>query len=82
MQKETMKNVLSDIKRHHLEDDNARMRDALRTIHSLCEECKEPPYLGFDLRTIAKIARTALVSAAPENSKLRHPHADSEGDRP
>lgn len=62
----TAKNVLSDLMRHHVEEDNARMRQALRTIHDLCEENKEPPYLGFNVRTVAKIARAALVSAARE----------------
>jgi hypothetical protein len=84
MKTETMKSVLSDVKRHHLEADNERLREALRTIHGICEECSAPPYLGFDVRTIAKIARAALVSATPENAKLRHPHEHehNEGEAP
>lgn len=65
MKKETVKIVLSNSKRHHVEADNERLREALRTIHELCTSSKP----SEELRTVAKIARGALVSAATEGEK-------------
>jgi hypothetical protein len=68
----TLKIVLSNLKRHHIENDNERLREALRVIADISEG-------NIDMR-IAKIARAALVSAAPENEALRNPAQFTEGD--
>ena len=54
---------------NHLEADNARLREALRTIADIGEGSTT----ANSLPNVARIARNALVSAAPENWDLRHP---------
>ncbi|SAL05983.1 hypothetical protein AWB78_07808 [Caballeronia calidae] len=59
--------VRHDAISHRLTEDNARMRDAL---HLIVEMCAAQPDNDMT-RHIARIARNALVSAAPENKSLR-----------
>ncbi|WP_156132359.1 hypothetical protein [Paraburkholderia terrae] len=68
--------VRLDAIRHHLANDNERMREALRLIADVCDG--QP---GNDLtRYVARIARSALVSAVPENEALRNPAQPTEGE--
>jgi len=61
--------------RHHIEADNARLREALAMIADIGEGGNSIA----SLRNCARIARTALVSATPANPNLRHPAKQSEG---
>lgn len=71
--------VRLDAIRHHLANDNERMREALKLIVEMCDG--QP---GNEVsRYVSRIARNALVSAAPENKDLRsstpngvHPEGD------
>ena len=66
-------NLRIDAIRQHLAEDNARLREALILIADIGE--------GGDtlasLRNCARIARTALVSATPENRSLACPSEPS-----
>ena len=62
--------------RHHLANDNERLRDALRLIVEMCEGQPD----NGTTRCIARIARTALVSALPENEALGNPAQSTEGE--
>jgi hypothetical protein len=70
-----MKRVLSDAMRHHIEADNERLRAALRII----EDIGEGGNSIASLRNCARIARNALVSAAPVNPDLHHPAQQTSG---
>lgn len=58
-----MKIVHSDAIRHHVEADNARLREALRVIADIGEASTT----ANSLPNIARIARNALVSAAHDH---------------
>jgi hypothetical protein len=68
--------VRLDAIRHHLANDNERLRDALRLIADM--SAGQPD--NEMTRHIARIARTALVSAVPENEALRNPAQPTEGE--
>ncbi|KAK48380.1 hypothetical protein BG58_33215 [Caballeronia jiangsuensis] len=55
--------------RHHLANDNARMREALQLIVAMCDGQPDNEVSRY----VARVARNALVSAAPENKDLRSP---------
>ncbi|MGF6792746.1 hypothetical protein [Paraburkholderia sp. 35.1] len=55
--------------RVHLAHDNERLREALRLIVEMCENTTS----ALTLDDVARVARTALVHATPENEALRHP---------
>lgn len=55
--------------RAHMAHENARMREALRTIAQLSEDSTS----ALVMPDIARIARAALVSAPLEIMALRHP---------
>ncbi len=58
--------IRHDAIRHHLANDNVRLREALKLIGEMC--AGQP---NNDMtRHIARIARNALLSAAPENKAL------------
>ncbi|WP_250477620.1 hypothetical protein [Caballeronia sp. INML1] len=62
--------------RHHLANDNERLRDALRLIVDMCNSQPDNEMNRY----IARIARAALVSAVPENQTLRNPAQPTEGE--
>jgi hypothetical protein len=66
--------IRNDVIRHHVMTDNERLREALRTIRDLAEEGRLTPHT---MANIGRIARAALIQAAPENLTLRAP--DTEG---
>lgn len=68
--------VRLDAIRHHLVSDNDRLRDALRLIVELAENSESIE----TLRNCARIARTALVAAVPENEALRNPAQPTKGE--
>jgi hypothetical protein len=61
--------------RHHLATDNVRLREALAIIADIGEGGNSIA----SLRNCARIARNALVSAAPANPNLHHPVKHTEG---
>ncbi|MCG7403038.1 hypothetical protein [Caballeronia zhejiangensis] len=68
--------VRHDAIRHHLAHDNSRLRAALMLIGELCEGTTD----AQTVKHIARIARVALVSAAPENEALRNPAQPTKGE--
>ena len=61
--------VRNDAIRHHLANDNIRLREALKLIDEMCAGQPDNDMT----KHIARIARNALVSAVPENKALAVP---------
>jgi hypothetical protein len=57
----------------HIEHDNERLREALRTIATMTEHPS-----AMAMSDIARIARAALVAVPRENPSLRHPEEPHE----
>ena len=68
--------VRLDAIRHHLANDNERLRGALTLIVDMCAAQPDNEMT----RNIARLARNALVSAVPENEALRNPAQPTEGE--
>ncbi|WP_250532410.1 hypothetical protein [Caballeronia sp. ATUFL_F1_KS39] len=68
--------IRQDAIRRHLANDNDRLRAALRLIVEMCAGQPDNEMTCH----VARIARVALVSAAPENEALRNPAQPTEGE--